>query len=284
MLYDILFIDDDFDADAGTKDWKKNAQKLFLELVRDNLRVTYTTGELGDLNHLGSKDLSCIKYIFCDLHLTGIYEDNPDKLKKIKSKLIGIFNKLDKHIQSKKITVFINSNFQKEDWKDLEDSLTAETNKHYTFTPLNKKNILSDRYRTELLEENLNLHVKSLIINAAIEVEKIFNHRLETGDFSDVISFEDKLKKLKPTITGSNGITKTQLLQQIKLLQQIRNKLAHTENDLKSIKDEGVRKIFWKIISKNQGNQDPIEFKSFANLTKYLEHIEELKGVLDPVQ
>ena len=275
MLYDILFIDDDFDKQADSETWNSNAQKLFLEFVRDNLKVTYTTGELDDLKKLGDKDLSCIKYIFCDLHLMGISDESTvANRKEIISKLIGIFKNLAENIKSPKITVFINSKFSKE-WpdtkKDLEGALREKDLARYSVVLIKEKNKLSDPNKQQLLKENLDFYLKSLIINKAIEVERVFDKKLKLSPTSkEKITFESKFYVLQ-----SQFKLEATIKSQLQLLQQIRNKLAHTDNDFSTIKDESMKKKFWKICSE-QESTDNIEFKDFNQLMKYIESIDEL--------
>ena len=84
MLYDILIIDDVLgesfpaqesgsapDLNEKSLDFMR-CQKLINEFIRARLRVTWTTGELDDIEELKIQDLSTIQYIFLDLHLTGI--------------------------------------------------------------------------------------------------------------------------------------------------------------------------------------------------------------------
>lgn len=278
MLYDILFIDDDFDKQSDSITWEGNAQKLFLELIRDNLRVTYTTGELDDLIKLTEKDLSCIKYIFCDLHLVGITESDP--YKKINSKLINIFKELWKKINSSEVTIFINSNFiasYGEKWKtgfekEVERSMSSNSIV-IRIEEIEKKNILNTTAKDELLKNNLDVHIKSLIITEAVKIEKIFNEKLGIDEkFVDVITFENKYKKLK-----GNFLLDASMKTQIPLIQQLRNKVAHTDNALEEIKDEGVRRKFWEIIEGNRSTKK-IYFENFSALTQYINSINALIG------
>ncbi|SMN11033.1 hypothetical protein SPBRAN_1248 [uncultured Candidatus Thioglobus sp.] len=272
MLYDILFIDDDFSEDKITKADMLDVRTLFFELVRSNLRVTYTTGELDDLKKLCNKDLSCIKYIFCDLHLTGI-QAGENKFKDIGSKLAGIFDTLNKYIQSDLVTVFINSNYI-QDWKEVKKILKID--KRYQFKINTKKNKLSEKNKKQLLQDNLELHSKSLIINKAVEVERIFDKKLSLSSSTcQKLDFSHKYLVFQSQHDVENGVKK-----QIQLLQQIRNKLAHADNDLQGIQDDNLKETFWGIIS-NVRKKDKIEFKEFGFLAEYLTHIEELKNAIE---
>ena len=178
MLYDILFIDDDFEKETDSVSWEENAKKLFLEFIRDNLRVTYTTGELEDLDKLGTQDLSCIKYIFCDLHLEGITKNSA--VKDINSKLQGIFKKFNEQITSKEVTVFINSRFvdaqyREEGMKDLCSILNQEK---YKIEVIESKNNLSTEQKKKLIQNTIKIYSKYFIINKATEVEAAFDDKL----------------------------------------------------------------------------------------------------------
>jgi len=274
MLYDILFIDDDFENQSNSQEWEKNAQKLFLDFVRQNLRVTYTTGELEDLKKLKSKDLSCIQYIFCDLHLIGI-SGNRSTNKDIASKLLGIFKELAPQIKSEKITVLINSQFR----KDWDPRFTENIDDRYKFELIENKNVIPDKNIQELLRQNLETHLKSIIINKAIEVERIFDKKLSIDKkFVDVITFENKNKKFLKKFTFDRKIKR-----QISLLQQIRNKVAHTDNKFVDITDNGVRKEFWHICL-GEEKTDDIEFEDFEQLMKYIESIVKLMNDLQQTQ
>lgn len=280
MLYDILLIDDDFDKQSDSTEWESNAQKLFLELIRDNLRVTYTTGELEDLEKLKSKDLSCIKYIFCDLHLLGISE-NSSKIKDIASKLKGIFEELNKNIKSEELTVFINSKFSDE-WTEVQDEgFKSGVDERYTFKLVNNnklvnnKNDLMEEDKKKLLENNLNLHIKSFIIAKAVEVEEIFDKKLRLTEKSkERVNFESKRYVLQSQFDLDNKVRK-----ELQLLQEIRNKAAHSDNNFNGIKDKEMRKTFWGTCSKPECEEN-IEFTTFQQLVTYIESIEQLKNIL----
>ena len=116
MLYDILIIDDDFSENFKSQelalwDEKKpypDAYELLLDFIKNNLRVTYTTGEIDDLNRLLAKDLSAIQYIFCDLYLEAQDPFGTD-YKTINSKIVGILEKVNSLLKQEKIILYINS-------------------------------------------------------------------------------------------------------------------------------------------------------------------------------
>lgn len=245
MLYDILFIDDDFDEQSDAIPWGNNAQKLFLEFVRDNLRATYTSGELDDLEKLESKDLSCIKYIFCDLHLLSINEN--DSYKQINSKLLRIFEYLEQKIKLTKITLFLNSTYISSYGEEGEKHLEQELKKlkiEYKLKTVGTKNKLSKGNKEELLKNHLDIHTKSLLINKALEIESIFDEKLKLSSTSkEKVSFQNKYLVFQSQFNLDKNAKC-----EIQLLQAIRNKLAHTNNELSGITDKGIKKRFGKFV------------------------------------
>lgn len=277
MLYDILFIDDDFDKQEDVVTSGVDARTLFFELIRDNLRVTCATGEFDDLERLSKKDLSCIQYIFCDLHLLGI-SGNSTRHRDIISKLVGIFKHLAQKINSEQITVFINSQFSP-DWKKVKNRIESEftkgDQKRYSFQLIGKKNKISNKVRKDLLKQNLDIHIKSLIINKAIEIEEILDEKLRLSDSArERLNFESKYLVFQSQFLNKSKIDIT-IKKQLTLLQQIRNKVAHTNNDLKKIKDGSLRKEFWRILGKNTPAKY-INFDTSDDLLKYIDSIGKL--------
>lgn len=277
MLYDILFIDDDFEdkTDSNASRIIDDANKLFLALLRENLRVIYTTGEIDDIKKLESKDLSCIQYIFCDLHLLGIKEGDGYKI--INSKLNGIFQNLYKKIKSDKVTIFINSKYYEDQTynqdgqNDLQEKLEEIEPGKFLLEVMDKKNTLNKGKKDLLLKNQLDIYIKSFIISKALEIENMFDKKLNIDEeFVDVIIFGNKYKVFKNKYDVSSLI-KTR----IQLLQQMRNKVAHSKNKLCLIKDNKMKQTFWKIIKgKNTTSTDNIKFESLKELVKYIDSID----------
>lgn len=277
MLYDILFIDDDFGEKGDSSSWENDAKKTFFDLLRDNLRVTYTTGELQDLKQIKEKDLSCIKFVFCDLYLEGISSNANDKT--VANKLNGVFGRIDQEIKSQKVVVFINSKYPREKWDSINKHLQVNRDK-YEFKCLENKNILSQSDKDDLKKENLYVYLKQLILDKAIEVEKVFNQKLRLSNTpKEKLSFESKFLVFQSQFMERNEEHK-KLKQQIKLLQEVRNKLAHTENDLSGIKGDR-RKCFWELIEEKEGCESPITFKDFDVLIRYIQSIDNLRSSIE---
>jgi len=297
MLYDILIVDEVLGDDNlpklensnGGEDKyldMLNVHRLIASLLRDNLRVIWTTGEWEDLKELEVKDISAIRYIFLDLHLVGI--SGTDNYKIINGNLLSIFGELHNSIQSKQVTCFINSKFYKhygEDGKrDLQNKLDAEFGEKYSIQVVEIKNALSEEQKNELLNNNLKIYAKSLIVNKAIEVEKCFDEKLSlTGTAREKLDFQSKFlvyqsQHLKKTAKDKN------LKKEIQLLQQIRNKLAHTDGDLSTISDTETKKTFWRVVNEQDNNVDKvIKFEDFDALMKYITSIDKLCSFLQDI-
>ncbi len=287
MLYDILMIDDDFSENPDLEDWGHSANKLRLDLLRENLRVTWTTGEKDDLERLSDKDLSAIRYILLDLHLEGISED--DNYRIINSKILGIFGQIDNTFNHKEMTCFINSRFAHdanygygdEGKQDLEDKLKNDNKiqTRYKIEVVQNKNSLSEPQKDELRKNNLNVYARSLMINKAIDVEAIFGDKLRLSSSAKKdVSFQAKSLVFQSQYLNKDKSHKD-LKKQIQLLQEIRNKLAHsTMESLKKIEDKAMRKTFWKIQGEQEKTEE-IKF-DFQSLMKYLQSVDELGGKL----
>ena len=276
MLYDILIVDDDFSSNSPLK-VGDNAYELLRDFKRDNFRATWTTGEQDDLKKLGHVELSTIKYIFCDLHLKGISQRS--SYKEINSKIMGILDKIKDNIKSKNITIFINSkfinykNYNKNGFNDLKLKLKKDIYCKYKLKKINKKNILSD-YKKKVLEKTvIEIHAKILIINKAIEIESIFDKKLKIQNFfRNKINFNMKFKVFTDKFLSSSSDKNIRL--EIELLQQIRNKIAHSPmGDLEKI-NKKMSSIFWKIVSSKKN--DPIKFEDLKSLSKYIKSVDDL--------
>lgn len=282
MLYDILIVDNDFSGESESKEWNDNAKKLLCDLIADNLRVIWTTGESEDLRRLKEKDLSTIKYIFLDLHLVGI--TNSSSYKQINSTLLGVIQAINGFVRVENVTCFINSKYFSNDYgskgaTDLEEQLSKKFQKKYKLAIVEKKNSLSDEQKDELKNYLLVVYAKTLVINKALDVEAIFDTKLEIDDkLKDVITFDNKYKKFKEAIKTNKGTTKSLTsyqTKQIKLLQKIRNTLAHSSIDnLQKITDKDSIKKFWKL--QNQQQQGAIQFNNFTSLIQYLQSVDTL--------
>ena len=248
MLYDILIIDDDFKLEKASQYnnlkseeiSQTNAIELFNNLIRENLRVTWTTGELEDLKKLRSKDLSAIRYIFLDLHLNLGFSQ---KSKSVTSDIIGILAELDKRFKKDKISILINSNFLKEEKEkktinELKTAILKEYNGKYNIEEIETKNNLSDEQKIELRKNNTEALSKSLIIGKAIELEKVFNEALKlSSKAQERVNFGSKFYVFQSQFLKEDDEATKQKIKEIQLLQQIRNKLAHTDGELNKFED-----------------------------------------------
>lgn len=285
MLYDILIIDDvlgeEFSSDLQnySADNEKiidciECHQFITELIRDNLRVTWTTGEIEDIKTLQSQDLSSIKYIFLDLHLTGV--ERSDTHKTINSKILGIFKKINPYLTHQEITCYINSEYRKEEnygdmgKNDLISKLNNTFSNKYSIEIVVKKNSLTKKQKNELIQNSICFYTRNCLINKAIEVEKIFDNKLKLSKSAkEKIDFNSKYLTFQ-----SQFPINTELKNQIQLLQEIRNKLAHTDGDLSGIKPE-KRTKFWKIIL-NEEKNEPIKIETFEHLSIYISSIDNL--------
>ena len=290
MLYDILIIDDDFIDDGGSNKGSEsenpNAKQLLLDLIKQNLRVTFTTGEKEDLDKLKYKDLSAIRYIFCDLHLAGWQYGH--SYKNINSKLLGILGEIGTEIVSREVTLFINSKFaENKDYGDagkkyLEDGLKKTIPaKKYTTEVIEGKNQLTELQKKELQEAMLPFYAKALIITKATEVENLMAKAVgPEGLCGEKISFDGKfwcyehkiLKKEGEFIGEGEAVRK-----KIELLQRIRNQLAHSDK-LEKI-GRKPQKTFWKIVSGKEEAR-AIEFEDLNALGKYRCSLDDLNALM----
>lgn len=277
MLYDILIIDDDFSGDSDSREWSDNANKLLCDLLRDNLRVTWTTGEVDDLKKLEAKDLSSIKNIFLDLHLQGI--NNNSEVKDINGKIMGILQKINPHIESEQVTCYINSKYTEENYgdqgtHDLESKLATDFSKKYSLSKIeSRKNALNDEQKDCLLENNLDIYRKTLVINKAIEVEKVFDEVLSLSDNAkEKIDFSSKWLVFQSQFLTEKNDDNKKLKKQVQLLQQIRNILAHNEGNLDGKGDDEMRRTFWSIVCGKE-KIDEITIENFGALVKYVQSI-----------
>lgn len=277
MLYDILIIDDDFSIEDDPLSWNQSANKLLLDLIRDNLRVTGTSGEDADIEKLGTKDLSSIRYIFCDLHLKGIGEF--DDFRTINSKLTGIITKLFPKFSGAHfpITIYINSNFYTEGhgygpagMTHFKHALEREFGEKIfienTPTKDSQKNVLTEGQKEQLIQYTLQIYLRDIIIKKAIEVEGVLDCKLRLTADKDAmryVKFNSKRLVFEAQFLGDGSYEG--LKSELHTLQAIRNKLAHgnINNDKPKIIND--------------------KFKTIEDLGKYITSIdtliENLKGV-----
>ncbi len=290
MLYDILIIDDDFcGEESDSEGWSDNACKLLFDLTRDNLRATGTSGENDDLGKFTLSELSSIRYIFLDLHLQGITEISQPK--QINSKLIGILEKINPSITTDQVTCFINSkyvdqNYGYEGQQDLENKLQSEFTGKYCLEVLKNKNELPEEQKEEIKKNQLEIYAKTLIINKALDVENIFDEKLKLSTSAkEKIDFQSKYLVFQSQCM--NGLEEHKhLKKKIQLLQQIRNKLAHSAMDeLSKIPGDAMKKLFWEIQNgTGNTNPQPIKFENFESLKKYLDSLAGLCKTLKGLQ
>lgn len=284
MLYDILIIDDDFNLKGKPPSTgKNNANRLLSDLIRDNLRVTWTSGEDDDIEKLEEKDLSVVKYIICDLHLEGAGAFQGYKT--INSKLIGIMDKLHSKFSGKNfpVTIYINSNcldeYTSEGVAHFKSSLKKRFKNKFSVEVEATKNALTQDQKEELRQYSLGIYLKSMIINKEVEVERIFSDKLNLNDDKKIeMDFQEKY-----LIFQSKFLTKTKehkrFKNQICLLQMSRNQIAHNDirrNEIEII-DNKLREVFLEILeySPCEFSRD-VPFKNLETLSKYIKNIDML--------
>ena len=302
MLYDVLIIDDVLgesfvdQESVNASDFEGrffdfiHCQKFINNLIRDRLRVTWTTGELDDLVKLRVPELSAIQHIFLDLHLTGISENN--SYKDINAKILGIFAKIDAFLGLDKVTCYLNSKYRssrsyaEDGKKDLEDKFYKEFGCKYSIQIMEEKNSLSNRQKNDLADYSLRLYARNLIINKAAHVESIFDDKLElSGSAIEKLDFHDKFLVFQSQFLAKYKEDKL-LKSQIQLLQQIRNILAHNDNDLydtdiRDDKNGTLLKTFWQVsVDKSMQIQETskgrVDFINFDHLAYYILSIDNL--------
>ena len=274
MLYDILMIDDDFSLTNDSKDvsWTENAIHLYLKLVRKNLRVIWTTGEIEDLKRLDASHLHSIKHIICDLHLTGIKERDSNEL--IISKIMSIFKELNDNLKEEKITVYISSKYiQEHQGIDIElpERVSSRYKDKYKILIFTNKNAIEPTAEKALIEEALLNHVKNQIISKHAELDRCIGdtflnnkepekeehrnkHEKLYRKLHKYLSFPQKLdiaKNFSPVALDQNLIGK---------FNSIRNQIAHEPvNSLRELRaKEGL----------------PLD--TFSNLSKTIEKIDSI--------
>ena len=302
MLYDILIIDDVLGENfvgqelEATSDFNDKyldfvrCQRLINEFIRERLRVTWTTGELDDIRNLKVQDLSTIQHIFLDLHLAGINAN--DSYKSINSKILGIFAEINELLKSSMIICHLNSkyrsgkNYAEEGRKDLENKFHEKFGYKYSIQVVEEKNSLSDRQKNDLADYSLRLYARNLIINKAAHVESIFDDKLElSGSAIEKLDFHDKFLVFQSQFLAKYKEDKL-LKSQIQLLQQIRNILAHNDNDLydtdiRDDKNGTLLKTFWQVsVDKSMQIQETskgrVDFINFDHLAYYILSIDNL--------
>ena len=289
MIYDILLIDDDFgtsdEEDNEVVDWNiKNkgeeyphAKNLLNQFIRKNYRVTYTTGEQVDLDKLHDKDLSVIKFIFCDLNLES---DINFEYKQKNSKIIGILNKINKHCLQEEFFLFINSKYHRElDYgnegiKDLTSSLEKQFKQKIDVILLNDKNELLEEHDKILIKSSIYSYQKSLIIDKAIEIDKSIDKKLLFDEvFAHRFHFDQKIQALRDKFK----LKKTSLGSQLEQLRLLRNKLAHMSSLSEIFNQEFIQtfKSVTKIELDNSG------FVTLEDLSCYIKSLDDLKTKIE---
>ena len=274
MLYDILMIDDDFSLTNSDENitWEKNAILLYLNLVRENLRVIWTTGEIEDLKRLDASHLHSIKHIICDLHLTGIKDGDSNEL--IISKIMSIFKELNDNLKEEKITVYISSEYIKEHKGidiELPERVISRYKDKYKIRKFTNKNAIPEGIKEKLKNEVLLFHVKNQIISKHAELDRCIGdtflnnkepekeehrnkHEKLYQKLHKYLSFPNKLdiaKNFSPVALDQNLIDK---------FNSIRNQIAHEPvNSLRELRaKEGL----------------PLD--TFSNLSKTIEKIDSI--------
>ena len=268
MLYDILIIDDDFSGETvldemeintkttpPTTAWKQTVFPFYFELIRDNLKVIWSTGELDDLEKLDKHHLSKVKYIICDLHLLGIA--NTSSNKNIITKIKGIIDKLDSNLCKTNIKFLINSKYI-DDHPAIDEELRKKLGKKYSVSVFSGKNAITHEQKLALVDMSLLSHIKEQVIKKHLEVERCLNKKITDNNIVlEELSFFSKHKIVKKTY-NLNGHNK-----KIDRLNKLRNTIAHTQinslNDLTNINNIDIRNI-----------------KQFSNLFAYIDTIDEL--------
>lgn len=281
MLYDILIIDDDFSGEsvldemalsAETQDnrasWDNTIMPLYFGLTRKNLKVIWSTGELEDLEELDKSQLSSVKYIICDLHLSGI--DHPNATNKtIVSKIQGILDALKGRLGDNDISFLVNSKYLDDHPKiegNLQTTLDEKYPDKYTVEAFSEKNVITEEQKQELVDASLLSHIKERVIKKHLEVERCLDEKIEIEDDAisngvlRELSFSSKHKIVKGAfeLKGDNSA--------IVRLTESRNHIAHNEiNSLGNL--TGIKNL--------AGNNNKI-FKKFQDLTDYLDKIDKL--------
>ena len=290
MIIDDVLSDGFVDQESEATSDFIHCQKFINNLIRDRLRVTWTTGELDDLTKLREPELSAIQYIFLDLHLTGISENN--SYKDINAKILGIFANVDEFLEHDKITCYLNSKYRssrsyaEEGKKDLEEKLRKKFDAKYHVKIVEDKNHLSKKQKNELIGYSLKLHARNWIIIKSIHVESVLDSKLKLVESEKINkSFYDKSRDFASRFLIKSGRNKD-LSRQIELLRKMRNALAHTENTSNYIdiedKDGKLRNIFW-CITTDRSTQDKIRFTDFDHLVSYISSIDILCDSLKQV-
>lgn len=286
MLYDILIVDNDFLPETNSTITDKSAFALLLDLIGRNLRVTCTSGEGPDAENLKLKDLSAIKYIFCDLYLNGITGNS--NYQSINSKIMGIIKTWEPYFCESRITIYINSDFiykengqyGDEGVQNLRDSLEKKFEGKFSVDINEEKNALRE-HEERLRKLNLQVYLKSMIINKAVEVEKVFSDKLcLSSDARRNIGFQEKLLTFESQFLISKDLKK-----QVSLLQKIRNGLAHMDADNDQFNEVGSKyySLFWgKILGTSQ--EDKVRFNNVDDVAKYIKSIDELVENLREVE
>lgn len=273
MLYDILIIDDDFsgetvldemkitaNAASNSTAWEQTIMPFYFDLIKENLKVIWSTGELDDLKSFNKPQLSSVKYIICDLHLSGIKET--DNSKTIISKIMGIMRELNANFNENKIEFLVNSkyiNLHKNIESDLQTDFKKEYSEKYSVTAFAEKNAITDKQKEKLLDASLISHIKEQIIKKHLELERCLNKKItKNDDVLKELSFSSKHKIVKKRIKLKN------LSKKITNFNETRNFIAHNEiNSLSEFNESNKVKESNKI-------------KKFSDLTKYIEDIDSL--------
>ncbi len=271
-------MDDDFSKDSNALYSEENANRLLFDLIRANLRVTYTTGEEADIGKFTKKDLSEIKYIFSDLDFDLLGRGMTGGHKSINSIIVSKIKKMNKHLREKEITVYINSRnidseyYGKDGIKHLEESLHEIWNNKFKITKYKHKNKLPAKHKKILKTNNILYHQRNLIITKAIEIEEEIGEKMGMCiHCQDALDFNTKTKLLRIKFSRTNTDS---TIAQIHLIKELRNKLAHKRG-----LDEKLNSPFIKTLKTVMGEKIDVtgNFKSFAQLVRYTNSLDKLK-------
>ena len=257
MLYDVLFIDDDFSKDGSDEKTNENIINLFslyFSLQRENIRVIWTNGELDDLKKLEKIQLSEIRYIIFDLHLRSI--KLTDNNKTIISKIFGILKSLNEKIKTNEVQFLINSKYSHPNIeKELQSTFKKHFGNKYKVEKIENKNSIKIEDKLNMENQTVDRILKSITITKHIELEEEISKKLEISpsEINDIINFSTKFKVFKKLFDiESNHSSK------ISNFNKYRNEIAHNLEINPNCREE-KEKIKEKIKEKEKKIEELLE-------------------------
>lgn len=286
MLYDILIIDDDFSGesvldnmDTPSKDidnaWKLTIMPLYFDLIRDNLKVMWTTGEVDDLNKLNDCQMSSVEHIICDLHLSGIKPTSDSKA--VISKIMGILKRINKQLENEEVYFLVNSKYV-EKHLDIEAELQKELQNNfankYIVEVFKEKNAITPQQKQKLLDASLLSYTKEQIIKKHLEMERCLGDKIEVKNEEmkeltlKELSFNSKHKIVKKYFKLNGYNTK------IKIFNELRNIIAHSNTNLDEINESDYLKSLIKELN---------GLNKFSDLIVFIQSVDRIISVIKEV-